>query len=374
MRKIDIALLLTVLANALFLSGCKDKEIEQIPPKTVVWQILEKDPGTFSRELSGVLQPAHMAELSFEVSGKIDNVNVELGEAFQKGAVLAILDKTIYTLTVEQRKGELSEARARLQETENDYRRKKRLLKDGAVSKSVYDVAKSQYESTKDQVAVARSRLSIAEEDLEDTQLIAPYDGSVSRRHIEPAQRITAGMTAFEIQGNTFLEISLSVPETIIGQLKVGQESMVTFPALPSFEYTKATITEIGTQADMANAFPVILSLPEQSRDLKPGMTAEVSFVLGDPDKKGEGFRVPVTAISAANDQNHFVFKIVENEDASFLKLQRTAVNIQDLRGDEVLIQGELLAGERIVRAGLAFLQDGQMVSLKGENTVIYNE
>lgn len=367
-----ISPLVVAIAVTLLLSACgSEEEAPSPPPKTVAWITLENGSKVVERQLSGVLQPAETAQVSFEVSGKVKEVNYELGQSYKAGDILAALDERTYQLTVEQRQGELSEARARLVEAENDFRRKEDLVRDGAVSKSQFDISKSQYETAKDQVAIARSRLDIAQEDLDETKILAPYDGTIAARYIEPSQRVSAGAPAFDIQGMGALEVSMSVPESLVGRLGVGQNVLVGFPALQDKDAVNATITEVGSQANNANAFPVTLGLTDQAEELKPGMTAEVSFVLQNKNESLAGlFRIPVTAFHAAEDQSHYVMKI----DPEGRTLERIPVTIREATAQDAFIEAPLQAGDKIVRAGLSFLREGQEVRLMNADTNIYNE
>jgi RND family efflux transporter MFP subunit len=320
--------------------------------------------------------PADEAELSFEVPGKVETVNVELGETFQKADVLATLDDRVYALTVQQREGELSEARAQFEEARNDFRRKRNLIEAGAVSRSEFDLSKAAFEAARNQVAVAEARLDLAKEDLADTRLVAPYDGSVSSRYIEPSQRVSPGQPALEIQGDQKLEVAVSVPETLVGQLQVGGRKTVEFPANPDLKVS-AKITEIGARAESANAFPVVLTLVETAPSLRPGMTAEVDFALNDNNVDGsvkEGpeswFPIPVTAFEAGDGENHYVFRY----DPETETIASQNVTIAHLSGPYGYVSRGLSAGDIIVKAGLPFLRDGQRVTLLNRDARTFNE
>lgn len=370
LRSVSFCLLILSL---FILSACGEEEEKPAPPKTVSWIEIGDTNQDVVREIAGILQPAETAQISFEVPGIVESVKVDLGQRFEEGDILAELDKNVYELTVKQREGELSEARARLVEARNDYNRKRDLVSSGTVSKSEFDSAKSTFEAAKAQVEVAKSQLGLAQEDLDDATLIAPYSGSISMRNIEPSQRVAAGTVAFEIQGNAALEVAVSVPETIIGQLTLKDTAHITFPAAGDAQNINGTITEIGTQAENANAFPVVLTLPQQFSFLKPGMTAEVVFALNNSNADKQGFfRVPATAVHAGDQDGYYIYKIIGQDDGKIL--QKASVTLQEMREQDVFITGDIKSGDKIVRAGLPFLNDQQKVSLIGTDTKRYND
>ncbi|MFP4031686.1 MAG: efflux RND transporter periplasmic adaptor subunit [Desulfococcaceae bacterium] len=367
-----------LLLAAFSLAACEnaDGETTELPPKTVAWIQLESGNGQVNRRLSGIVAPADKAELSFEVAGKVETVNVELGETFQKDDVLATLDDRTYALTVRQREGALSEARARFEEARNDFRRKRNLVEAGAVSQADFDLSKAAYEAARNQVTVAEARLDLAKEDLADARLTAPYDGSVSSRQIEPSQRVSPGQPALEIQGDQKLEVAVSVPETLVGRLQVGGRKTVEFPARPDLEVS-AEIVEIGARAENANAFPVTLALSEPLSGLRPGMTAEVDFAMdgengnGAPAERAESwFPIPVTAFEAAEGEDHYVFRY----DPETETIAAQPVTIAHLSGPHGYVSRGLSAGDIIVKAGLPFLRDGQRVTLLNRDVQTFNE
>lgn len=355
--------------------GCSEQEAPKKNPKPVSTITLSETQNFNKRIISGVVQPSDTTELSFEVSGKVEEVYFELGEAFKKGDKLAELEQTNYQLAVREREGQVSEARARLLETEQDFKRKRDLIKDGAVSKSQFDISKSQYESAKDQVEIAKARLGMAKENLKDTILIAPYAGTISDRSIEPSQSIRANMPAFTIQGDNGLEVSVLAPEAIVKSLSIGKKAEINIPAIN--KNFNAEISEIGTAAEDANSFPIIIKIAsdQDMQFLKTGMSAEAVFKLSKDMEFKDSFNVPVSAVMAGEGNSHFIYKIEtqnkENESNHVLK--HIAVNILEYYDQNAIIQGDLAEGERVVGAGLAFLQDGQAVSPIDGNIERYN-
>lgn len=374
--KYSLFLLLTVL-----LLGCGEEEKTENPPRPVKSMVVEAIKSYEERIVSGIIQPADTAELSFEVPGKVDEVYFELGERFQENDVLARLEQTNYELAVKEREGQLSETRARFLEAKRDYNRKADLVKDGAVSRAEYDLAKSEFESAKDQIKIAEARLGLAQEDLNDTVLSAPYEGTVAARHIEPSQRISPNEAAFVVQGEERLEVRMLVSESLLAKLEVGKQAQINVPALQ--ENLEAKITEIGTAAEDANSFPVVLKMErEQIAGLKPGMSAEAIFQLDNSTFERQGHILPVSAFMADKNNGHYVYKIVEKPitvdetkgdvETSYIVL-KTPVTVLNLFDQYGVVKGDLEHGELIVENGLAFIKDGQAVTLIEEGIALYN-
>lgn len=346
-------------------SGCSKEPKPEQKLKPVSTIKLNKTNAFDSRILSGVIQPADTTTLTFEVSGKVEDVFFEIGETFDKGEPLAKLEQTKYLLAVQEGEGQLSNAQSVLLNVKQDFERKASLVDDGAVSRAQFDAAKSQYESAQDKVDIAKARLEIAKEDLKDTTLIAPYDGTISQRNIEPSQQVSPNTSAFLIQGKESFEVSALAPEGLLSSLTIDKPAKVVISALN--KTLDAKIKEIGSAAQGANAFPVILKISASDiAGIRTGMSAEVQFK--QQQEKSDGFMVPVSAIMAKEDNQHFVFKLVstgqaDSQQAGYI-LQKTTVDVVTLLAQKAQIKGDLKEGEQIVNAGMAFLHDGQKVTL----------
>ena len=382
---------LMIALCTLILGACSEEKTVQKLVKPVSTMIIGETKTYESRVVSGVVQPSDTTQLSFEVTGKVQEVYFELGEGFEKGQPLAKLDQINYELAVKEREGQLSEAKARLLESRRDFERKSDLVKDGAVSKSQFDISKSQFETAKDQVDIAKARLGMAKEDLDDTTLKAPYKGTVAARMIEPSQRVSPNMAAFTVQGDNGLEVSVLVPESLLSSISIGKVASIEIPAV-NMDFN-AVIKEIGTAAEDASSFPVTLKInSEDTQKLKPGMSAEVTLEFDRVQEFAEGFKLPVNALLAESENRHFVFKLTKPETISqnnangqeaiapeqtqnpdeFI-LTKAPVEIIQLFDQHAVVGVDLKEGEIIVDAGLPFLSDGLKVTPISKGVNRYN-
>jgi RND family efflux transporter MFP subunit len=371
---VEVVILMSV---CLLLSACSEqKEYEPII-KTVIAVTPKPANQLEERTLSGVLHPVDESILSFEIPGVVEQVNVNLGDRFKKGQVLAAIDNKLFELAMRQQEGQLSEANARLTEAELDYNRKKQLATSGAISQADVDVAKARYQSLVDQVAVAQTRVAIAYEDLADTQLVAPYEGSVAVRHVEPSQQISPSTAIFTIQGSDALEVSVLVPESMISQIQTGDKVAVDVFINRKRQSLSGQVFERGNQAQRANAFPVTIALnqninndSEQSGALQSGMSAEVTFTSVAGNVPEGSLRAPLSSVAADNQNRHFVMALSASPNASpsaqSRLVKKVPVKVHEFGSDEVVFTPQSDIAQ-IVRTGVDFLRDGQTVSVSDE-------
>ncbi|WP_353219894.1 efflux RND transporter periplasmic adaptor subunit [Salinisphaera sp. S4-8] len=363
---------LIALGACVSLSACTSEQPPQpTPPKPIAWAVAQVASSGQTRSIAGVLQTPERAPVGFDVPGRVARINVDTGDVFARGDVLATLDDRSYALTLEQRKAELAEARAARELSSTRFARSKSLRKADAISQAEYDNDAATLASDRSRVDTARARVNIAAKDLADTRLIAPYDGSVARRLVEPAQRVQAGETVLEIQSrDDGMEVVVSAPETLVGVLDRDAMHTVTLAAAPNAPMM-ARISEVATDAGDRNAYPVTLVIAKPVDAARAGMTAEVTLRLSNGElAQPARIEIPVTAFAQGADDDTFVYVFDPDSD----RLVQRSVEVADISGDKALISAGLDPGEIVASQGLAFLHDGQSVTRIGVGPRQFNE
>ncbi|GAA0563700.1 efflux RND transporter periplasmic adaptor subunit [Halomonas salifodinae] len=355
------------LALLWLLAGCSP---EAAPPgdspRVVDSHLLEPGNGATISHLSGRVRAAERSTLSFELPGRVSFLRVEAGDRIRAGEPLARLEAERYQLVAEQRRAELREAEALLEEKRQDYRRHAQLAERDYVSANQLESVRAALASAESRQATAAAALALAERDLALTTLEAPFDGSVSQRQVEPGERVAANQPILEILSDREgFEVETRIPETMVGALAVGSRHEVTLPALGNHTLP-ATLRHLGTQPRSSNDYPLILSLESPPPGLRSGMTAQVALTLG-PGSEVPGLPVPLTALVYADATAHVLR--IDGE----ARLERVAVEVLDIGDGWARVRGDLAPGQRIVARGAEFVRAGQRVSLLGESPERYH-
>ncbi len=312
-----------------------------------------------ARRFSGTIEASDSSSLSFQVSGNVLEVEVDQGEQVTAGQVLAVLDAEPFELDVKAAEAELEKARAVESQKLADFERQSTLYQQGWVARARYDTAERDYSSAQSQVGFAVARLNLAQRDLRNTTLAAPFGGFISERSIDPFVEVRAGQELFQIDAEGGLEAAFGVPETTIDQVVLGMPAVINIPQL--VEPAEARITEIGSAAGAGNTFPVRAALLETPASIRPGMTAEVSLLLTRENETG-GFLVPVSALAPGDgDKQGFVF--VYDRATSTVNRTPVVATFGPQAGNTIAITG-VTAGDVLASAGVNFLVDGQKVEL----------
>ncbi len=350
-----------LLATGL-VAGCEQEvaEPEEVirAVKTLVVSDLASDR---LRKFPGTVEPVDSSQLSFEVDGIIQAIEVDVGDSFTKGELLARLDNQSFELNVASARAALSRANAQLEERQSAFDRELRIQTEdpGATTQKAVDQVRAAYESQVEEVTYSQARLDLALRDLANTELVAPYDGTVAARFAEPSEVATRGAHVLEVYAEAAMQIAVSVPEQIIENVSPGLAGQVFLNNQPELAY-EATVSEVGSAATAANAFPVTAIISDADQRVRPGMTAELLLRFSDAELE-TAYLIPVHAfLPGVEKEQTYVYLF----DTATSTVRKQAVQTRGIQGNDIVITEGIAPGDILVVAGVPFLRDGQKVKL----------
>ena len=349
------------------LPGCGEESAPpppRIPAVKTIVVSASMESGT--RSISGVIEAGESSVLAFPSSGTVAEVMVNIGDTVVAGDILARLDPGSYDIDVGAAVAQQEAAQADLLLAKEQYRRLEQLFDRGIVAKAELDNARAALSSAESALKLAQAKLAKARDDRRRTALVAPFDGRVSDRKINPFQEVAPGKPALTLVGSQELKARALVPETLAQGLQVGQPVTVAVPSL-SEAGISARISEIGAVAEAGAGIPVLAVLesrPDLSARIVPGTTITLSL----PVQEGQGvavYLIPLSAL-AMNDLPRltaaggtggrapvFLF------DAEQGLMERRLVEVAGLQGNMLAVSAGLNQGDEVVTAGTSFLEDG---------------
>lgn len=371
---------LTCAALAIGLAGCSAEEETFEPPiRAIKYFVLGDVAGGEERRLAGVVKAGTRSNVAFEIGGRVVLMAKKVGDKVKKDDLLARLDAKPYELAVQQAEFTLSQAKASLADAKSKFDQQEKLWERGFATRTAFDTATTNLRNAEGQVGIAQSQLDLRRRDLSKTQLVAPFDGAVAQRRVEVFEEVSPGAPIYALQTNGENEVEVSVSETLVRRIRVGQEVQVSFPPLrregPSgaasdAPSTTGVVSEISPQAGDGNAFPVTMRLAESPEGLRPGMSAEVVLEF-DGEADNRGFSVPLGAVkpqqSASKESAPIAVIYVFDPDKG--QLRETPVLVVNVKGNRPQIVGAagpnaLKAGDIVASAGVGHMHDGMKVRL----------
>ncbi len=338
-------------------------------------------------DASGYVTARRQATVSAKITGKVTEVLIEEGQRVGEGAVLARLDDTEaqaqLALTRAQlvaARSQLAEVQAQLVQAEQDHARQKELYDRRLIAPQALDAALAQRDmlrarlaATEEQVKVAQQSQSVAQVQLDNTVIRAPFSGVVIAKSAQPGEMISpisagGGFTRTgigTIVDMDSLEIQVDVNESYINRVTPGQPVEATLNAYPDWKIPGEVIAIIPTADRSKATVKVRIAIKAKDARIVPDMGARVGFLDGKPaagaPPPAPSVLVPADAVRAEGDTS-VVF--VYNAGG---KVERRIVTLApDVSGQRRVLSG-LRDGERVVVAPPPTLADGQVVKL-GEN------
>jgi RND family efflux transporter MFP subunit len=296
-----------------------------------------------------VIQAQRLSRLSFEVGGTLSEVLVVEAQEVKKGEVLARLDQRDLISSRDS-------ARAQFDNANTVYQRALRLMEEDAISRSELDQRKSQHD-------VSKAQLDTAEKALQDSSIIAPHAGAVSRVAVKVRQVVSSGDAAIDILDTSGLEAIINIPSSVIaaaGGRERQPESYVVLDAAPG-RRIPIVFKEASLEADAASQTYEITYTFSSPDDLiiLPGMNGIVWVEdLRSSGENSDSVSIPLTAIAADGDQ-----KYVWVLDESSMTVSKRVVTIGVGVGTTVNVVNGLTPGETIVSAGVSSLSEGMKVA-----------
>ncbi len=336
-------------------TGCADRSVPEPADQSVrPARIFEVRDTAQSLEYKFVGRVAALrtVDMTFEVSGPLRQLPVLEGQTISQGTLVAALDTTDFELAVR-------EAEVQLQLARQDLERKRQVLAQRGIARSVVDDAKSNYD-------LQRVRLEKAREMLADARLLAPFDAFVARRYVDNFVTVQAGEKIVRLNDPGRLLVVANVPESLYATATAEQVLSLhaEFDFVPDVQFPLQTFENRGEADDMAQTYEVSLVMERPDEwNILPGMTASVIVKLRDPTEDAASLLIPTSALVNDGSDEFYVWVF----DAQTGGVQRRPVTVDVPAAQGVPVTGGLQDGELIVATGASQLSAGMRVRMLGE-------
>ncbi len=337
-----------------FLTACsKTKEKENEPPMTV--QVFHAEPSVNNgeREFTFISKPYRITDLSFRVGGPILRFDVQSGRFFRKGDIIASIDNRDFIIR-------RNKAEAVYHQTNSEYNRIEALYHKNNVSGSSYEKAKSD-------LAIAKAAFETAQNELEDTRLVAPFDGYVQSVYVESHQDVRPSQPIVTFIDLSKVKVEAYLPEGVAMKMrKQPQEDnshnlAIYFDAMPDKEF-HVLDTELSMSTTSNNlSFMLTAILNNSTGELLGGMSGRMLLNIAR-EKTGNIIYVPQIAICHSPQMGSYVWKLGDDN-----RVSKVPVVIGNLaNGNEIEIREGVGTGDKIVLTGHLFLSENKEVTIQG--------
>ena len=337
---------------------------------------------------SGYVTARREATVSSKITGKVVQVNVEEGMAVTEGQVLARLDDSSARAQLGLAQAQVVAAQHAVTENEIHGRqahvnldRATKMLASGAGTETDVEQAKLDVDTTdarisllSEQVKVAQQQVGVAQTDLDNTVIRAPFSGIAVTKDAQPGEMVSpvsagGGFTRTGIctvVDMASLEIDVDVNESYLNRVTPGQDVSAVLDAYPDWQIPAHVITIVPTADRQKATVEVRIAFKALDPRILPDMGVKVTFLktadasavndlAADRAPAPAMTLVPKAAVKTAGDAT-FVYVVKGN------LVERRAVRIGGADGDRVEVVAGLASGDRVVISPPAELHDGSRI------------
>jgi RND family efflux transporter MFP subunit len=335
-------------------------------------------------DASGYVVARRQATVASKITARMVELDIEEGDHVKAGQVIAKLDDTNIRAALNQSSAQLDFAKASLAETQvnlanaqRDYERQKTLLQGHFVSQAAVDNSQTTFDGLRAQLATQRSNVDVvaeavkvAERNLDDTIVRAPFSGIVTVKAAQPGEMVSpisagGGFTRTgigTIVDMDSLEFQVDVNENFINKVRTDQKVSAKLNAYPDWQIPGHVIAVIPTADRSKGTVTVRIALDQKDSRVLPEMGVRVSFLAeaaaGADTKPVSGVSVPINAVQGSGETG--VVFILRGD-----IVERRAVRLGASSGDNATVLSGLTAGDRVVLGDMSQLKDGAKVRVE---------
>jgi RND family efflux transporter MFP subunit len=323
---------------------------------------------------SGYVVARRKAVVSAKIQGRLAQLRVEEGSRVGQGEVIARLESNDYEAQVQRARAALQRAQADLAESQRQVDLARRLTAEKIMSTDQLQTTESRARVNEAAVSQARADVAYAEAQLANTVIRAPFAGTVVKKMAEVGESVapippgvnisTSSGAIVALADLDTLEVEADVSESNVAKLSPDQPAEVTVEAFPDRKY-RAVLRQVIPTADRTKAtVQVKVTILDKDAQLKPEMSAKVTFV--EPARKASATepRAPVVMVPkeavASRDGKPVVFEVRDG------KVRARLVVPGGERQGQVVVREGLAGSETLVVRPPETLKDGDAVRVKG--------
>jgi RND family efflux transporter MFP subunit len=338
--------------------------------------------GASMLDASGYIVARRQATVASKLIGRVVEVSIEEGQKVEKDQIIGRLDDSNYRANLEQARAQLAQAEANLHASQiafDDakpiFQRNEQQMKAAVISAQTFDAAKATYNAAEADLAVrtrgvalARAGLEVAQRNLDDTIVRAPFTGVVTVKAAQAGEIVSpssagGGYTRTgigTIVDMNSLEVEVDVSENFINRVRPDQPATVKLNAYPDWEIPAHVIAIIPTADRSKATVKVRVGFQQGDPRVLPDMGARVSFLSEATKDASNATQRAVAAVLIPpeavqpNGDTGTVFIINGNN-----TVERRVVRLGARTSDGQLVLSGLPSGSRVASSNLAALSDG---------------
>jgi RND family efflux transporter MFP subunit len=317
---------------------------------------------------TGYVVAERKASVASKGTGRLEWLGVEEGDTVLKNQIIGRIENADMIAALDLAKANLEQAKAESTQAILNFNRQTQLKAKGFTTNAELEASQAASESAAAAVKSAAAAVKAAEVNLENTNIRAPFDGTVLTKHADVGEVVApfassanSKASIVDLADMRSLEVEADVSESNIQKVEIGQPCEIILDAYPSIHY-QGHVKKIVPTADRSRA-TVLTKVTFSQIDSKvlPEMSARINFLNAETDPQTQStdttIAVPNNAIATKGNQT-IVYTIAND------KAQEIAVTPGTKFGNLTQITSELRPGQKVIVSPAPDLKTGDKVKI----------
>jgi RND family efflux transporter MFP subunit len=231
--------------------------------------------------------------ITSRIAGRIKQLDLIEGDHVTKGQVVALIEDIDLRNELAKSQADLAHSQANLAQARRDLARDNELIKANAIATKTRDDAITSVQQDEADVLSGQANAKFYADQIVDTEIKSPVDGVIVSKALEVGEWVTPGVPVLTVDDLSTIWARVDVEETDLGSLYIGKSAQIELPTNPPQIFT-GRVMAIGQEGQFATerdvrrgrqdirTFYVKVQVLQAEGELKPGMTAEVTFPRTD--------------------------------------------------------------------------------------------
>lgn len=322
-------------------------------------------------QITGALRPKEQVDVTAKVTGRVENVRVNIGDRVRRGDLLAELEdleiqQQVRRATAAQEvvRATLAQRRAEMANAEADLERSRQLMEGGLIPRQEYESKQTSFRVVQAQVQLTQAQGEQAQAELnelrirfEQMKIVSPIDGVIAERFVDVGAVISPATPVVRVVNLSTLITRANVPEREVSKLRLGNRALVVVDAFGDTTF-EGKVSRISPVMDAATRSALVeVEIPNRDSNLRAEMFARVTLDLAT---LRPALLVPREALVYRGQQAGVY--VLSGRRPMFREIEPGIT-----QGNEVEVLANLAPGTTVVARGAAMITEGATIQVAGE-------
>ena len=308
---------------------------------------------TSGPSITGSIQPERRADLRAEVSSIVLKVPKENGDPVRRGDLLVQLDDTAIRDGLASAEAASRAAGQAFEQAQRQFERMKTLRGSGMASAQQLDDAEGRHNAAQSDLEASRARVVVARQQMQRTEVRAPFEGVVSERKVSAGDTAQVGKELLKVIDPNSMRFEALISADHVGEVKVGQPVHFRVNGYGDQEFA-GKVRRVNPAANATTRqVEVLVDFVGDKQPKLAGLYAEGRLET----ESRSSLTVPASAVVLDGDKAS-AWRLKDNK----LRKVPLAIAERDARSGDYVLKGGLAEGDQVIRHPSALLKDNQPV------------